>query len=348
MLALFQQGIPAIFFPALEARGWRIVTFPTDVTAASAVFATDEAAQAQAIFFRANFALNKPLLDLLQKLEIAALVSTGSDNLDRDELHRRGIRFVSGEGANAQAVFDYVIQALCFGEFDFARDSLGVVGAGRIGRRVLKFLQSVGTRTAFYDPLLADPGSLAAVLECDVVTFHTDLTRTGEHATAAMLDDEYFSPVKKKLRIIQASRGGIWNAEFYRNLKKHPHLEILAQDVYPDEPPPAQDLGLAKFSTPHTAGYSTHGRLGGIVKGIKAILPDFDASPYLPHSSAWFLDEETALFAREPQRFHALRDNYFWRSEFWEYSEKDRNLYLQRFPRLAAEIAQQLFNFPQK
>ncbi|MFZ5628997.1 MAG: NAD(P)-dependent oxidoreductase [Spirochaetota bacterium] len=336
MLVLFQEGIPDIFFPALRQKGITVQRLPTG--RAAAIAACREYAQAGAIFFRANFTLDAELLDLLPKAQLAALVSTGSDNVDVSAVAARGIRFVSGEGANAQAVCDYVLQALCFGGFDFARESIGIVGAGRVGSRLLRLFRAAGVCVEFFDPLLPEPGSLEAVLQCDVVTFHTFLSREGLFATAGMLDARYFAPVKKKLRLIQASRGGIWNPDFYRSLASHPYIEILAQDVYPEEPPRVSDLALARYSTPHTAGYSTLGRLGGIAKGIQALLPEFSAESLLPAGRAWFLDEEAQLFAGDPSAFNNLRDNYGWRKEFWQYNTEERAAWLKRFPQAPGAV----------
>lgn len=336
MLALFQEGIPDLFFPQLLRRGIRPERFPTDRSAALQYFEKHHAAEL--LFFRANFILDERALDRLPCLTLAVLVSTGTDSVDCTALEKRGIRLITGEGANAQAVCDYVLQALCFGGFNFNRDALGVVGKGRIGSLVMEHLTRADVRVAYYDPLLPEPGSLETVLDCDVVTFHTPLTRHGEHATEKMLGARYFTPVKKKLRLIQACRGGIWDTEFYRSLSSHPYLEILAQDVYPEEPPPPEYLQHAMFSTPHIAGYSTRGRLGGVLNGLRVLLPDLVFEEFFPKSRAWFLDEESAQFSRAVHAFNALRDQYYWRKEFHEYDATERRAWLKRFPDAPPEI----------
>lgn len=328
-LLLFQEGIPGTFLPFLEKSGDKIIRFPTAGMAAAAVFR--EHPGADAIFFRANFSLGVSALNLLPRLKLAALVSTGADNVDAAALSDRGIPFVSGAGANARAVFDYVIQALLFGGFRPNEESVGVVGAGRIGQMLLAFFRQADIRCAHFDPLVADPGSLGAVLECDFVTFHTPLTKGTTHATTAMLDQGYFAAAQKKLRIIQTCRGGIWQRDFYERLPL-PGIEILAQDVYPHEPPAAADLQRAAYSTPHIAGYSTLGRLGGIVNGIKALYPDFSATSFLPEGSAWFLDAEAAALAAAPAQFNLMRDQYPWRKEFHEYDAVEREQFRRRFP----------------
>lgn len=342
MLVLFQEGIPDLFFPALEKAGWRISRFATEPVPARDKFR--EHSDAEAVFFRANFALGQTELDLLPKLKLAALVSTGSDNLDYAALAGRGVKLVSGEGANSQAVCDYVMQALLFGGFDVQRHSVGVVGTGFVGSKVLRILKTASVRTAHYDPLMQDRGSLADVLTCDFITFHTPLTKTGLHSTAGMLNAAYFSPVTKKTRIIQTCRGGIWDKGFYEALATHQHLELLAQDVYPIEPPLTTDLGRAKFSTPHIAGYSTHGRLGGILKGIQALISGFSGGEAMPVGKAWFLDEESRAFAAQPGAFSKIRDNYGWRKEFSEYNAAEQAAFRAKFPDVTASFIDNLFD----
>jgi lactate dehydrogenase-like 2-hydroxyacid dehydrogenase len=332
VLILFQEGIPDIFFPQLERYGCRIERFPTRGEAARKNFEVQK--KAEAIFFRANFSLAKTELDLLPNLRVAALVSTGSDNIDATAVAARQIRLITGEGANAQAVFDYVVQALLFGGLNPAEQSVGIVGAGRVGQKVLSFLNRAGVRTAYYDPFLENRGSLAEALCCDFISFHVPLTRSGAHKTEAMLNADYFSAVKKRLRIIQTCRGEIWDKIFYRGLESSPLLEILAQDVYPVEPPSVTDLGRARFSTPHIAGYSTQGRLGGILKGIRALFPDFSAGEFLPAGKAWFLDAESLNFAENVAGFSQIRDGYFWRKEFGEYNAAEQDAFRNRFPQV--------------
>lgn len=343
MRVLFQEGIPNLFFQELESRGFIIERIATQREEALDIL--KKFPDAEAIFFRANFRIDEKILDTLPRLRLAALVSTGIDNVDISGLTRRKIRFVSGEGANAQAVFDYVVQALCAGRFDFERESLGVVGCGHIGQRLLAFFNSLGVKTEFFDPFREDKGSLQAVLQCDVVTFHTSLSRQGDFATENMLDAQYFSAVKKKLRVIQAARGPLWQREFYHSLHAHPSVQLLAQDVYPDEPPHEKDLSLALFSTPHIAGYSSRGRLGGIVKGIQTLLPDFVSVGLIPAGQAWFLEDEAECFKKNWNSFNALRDGYFWRKEFHEYNEEEKQNFSARYPHVPQRILDALFQF---
>lgn len=371
MLVLFQEGIPDIFIPELTRRGMRVQRFPTAAAAAEPVLR--QHSSAEAIFFRANFSFTSQTLSLLPKLTLAALVSTGTDNVDQAAIAARGVRLTTAEGANAHAVFDYVIQALLLGGFEPAKHSVGIVGAGRIGGRLLRFLNGTGVRTAFYDPFLNPSGSLADVLQCDFVTFHVPLTHGGAgavadsyqplaiadgmssapqplsqgnaHATAGMLNAKYFAGARHGLRIIQASRGGIWDRAFYDNLPKSAAVWLLAQDVYPNEPPAAHDLKVAAYSTPHIAGYSTRGRLGGIVKGIQALIPDFSAAGILPQGRAWLLENDSTHLSADVGHFSALRDGYPWRKEFHEWDDIECRPYRQRFASLPDAFFDALFSF---
>ncbi len=319
----------------------RVVRFPAAAPAAEAVLRQNGGADA--IFFRANFIFTAQVLALLPRLTLAALVSTGTDNVDQAAIAARGVRFTTAEGANAQAVFDYVIQALLLGGFEPGKHSVGVVGAGRIGSRLLRFFASVGVRTAFYDPFLKPMGALADVLQCDFVSFHVPLTHDSEHATAGMLTADYFAGAHHGLRIVQASRGGVWQRAFYERLSAGTAVSLLAQDVYPHEPPAAQDLKLAAYSTPHIAGYSTRGRLGGVVNGMRALIPDFSAA--MPRGSVWSLESDAERLLADAARFAALRDSYGWRKEFHEFGPAERGQYRQRFSHLPQAFFDALFSF---
>jgi erythronate-4-phosphate dehydrogenase len=343
VLILFQEGIPDIFLATLTAFGHKVQRFSTVAPIAHKIF--EDFHRAEVIFFRANFTLGETELGKLPSLRLACLVSTGTDNIDSAAVETRGITLTTGEGANAQAVFDYVMQALALANFDASGHSVGVVGAGRIGGRLVRFLRSVSTEVHFYDPFSADPGSLASVLACDFISFHTPLTHSGAHATHHMLDDSYFSSLNTKAQIIQTCRGGIWKPSFFSGIDGNAVVQILAQDVYPIEPPPVHDLARAKFSTPHIAGYSMRGRLGGILNGLKAINPEMALAVELPEAQAWFLADDAALFAESPQDFNRLRDGYGWRKEFHEYNARERQAFTARYPRLQKSMLEQLFEF---
>ncbi|MBV6494381.1 MAG: Erythronate-4-phosphate dehydrogenase [Turneriella sp.] len=343
MEILFQEGIPDIFFSALKEEGCSIVRFPTDKKSALKIFLEHD--KTYAIFFRANFTLDSEVLTYLPNLHLAALVSTGSDNIDIGALKKRDTKLVTGEGANAQAVFDYVMQALLFGGFNPQEHRVGVVGKGRIGSRVVDFLRQVNVDVLFYDPFLPASNALTDVLQCDFVTFHVPLTTVEKFATEKMLNKGYFTPVQKRIRIVQSCRGKIWDIGFYSRIHEHPFVELLAQDVYPIEPPYAKDLKQAKFSTPHIAGYSTLGRLGGIYRGISALFPGMDLQNYYPKSRTWNIKHESENLSKQVEKFNAIRDNYFWRKEFHEYNVDEQADFRVNFPRIEPRFFDTLFAY---
>ncbi|HRP70169.1 MAG TPA: hypothetical protein PLY93_11605, partial [Turneriella sp.] len=149
--------------------------------------------------------------------------------------------------------------------------------------------------------------------------------------------------VQKTIRIIQTCRGQIWSPDFYRSLASHPHIKIAAQDVYPDEPPLASDLLLSQFSTPHIAGYSTRGRLSGILRGVKALFDDIDGTKYFPQSHTWDFNRESENFQKQVNNFNTLRDTYPWRKEFHEYDAKERAELRVAFPQIKDNFFEHLF-----
>ena len=195
---------------------------------------------------------------------------------------------------------------------------LGFVGRGRVGSRLIDFFIQNQFMVSYYDPFLNEPGSLEAVVSADLVSFHVPLTRQGEHATFEMIDNNYFQG--KLPAIINSSRGKIWAPGTYESMAKSNRL--FCQDVYPVEPPIDTMVTSSEFATPHIAGYSTRGRLDGISKVVSRLFEGIILKPY-PESVAWWLEDESARFKRDPANFQSRRDTFPFRKQFSELSEDE-------------------------
>ena len=114
-------------------------------------------------------------------------------------LRQQGIGFCWAQGCNARSVVDYVFSVLAYlslrDDFDWRALSFGIVGCGQIGSRLARQLLALRIRIAVYDPFLdanhplsGHLTDLATVLQQDVVTFHTPLTRSGPWPTLHILD----------------------------------------------------------------------------------------------------------------------------------------------------------------
>ena len=139
---------------------------------------------------------------------------------------------------------------------------IGVIGAGTVGKRVLRMLKSYDVTTCCYDPFLSadkarELGTELVELDemfrtCDVVTLHAP----NLPSTAHMIRGRHFQSMKDGAVFINTARGRIVKEdEMIEELKKGRIFACL--DVTDPEPPepdsPLYDLENV-FITPHIAG----------------------------------------------------------------------------------------------
>ncbi|WP_252109853.1 MULTISPECIES: 4-phosphoerythronate dehydrogenase PdxB [unclassified Halomonas] len=199
----------------------------------------------------------------------------GVDHVDLDFLSERGIGFASAPGCNAEAVVDYVLISLLtlseHGGWSLFERTVGVVGAGNVGGRLVARLQALGVAVLVCDPPRAEREGRAYFVEldeliarCDVLCLHTPLVREGEHATHHLLNAERLAALKPHTVLINAGRGDCVDGQALdERLTARGDLEAVL-DVWESEP--GIDAGLLErgaLGTPHIAGHSLDGKLRG-------------------------------------------------------------------------------------
>ncbi|MCX7886676.1 MAG: 4-phosphoerythronate dehydrogenase [Verrucomicrobiae bacterium] len=218
---------------------------------------------ADCLLVRSVTAVNAALLEG-SRVRFVATATIGTDHVDTAYLAGRGIGFASAAGSNANSVAEYVVAALLElahrKNFRLRDKTLGVVGVGNVGSKVVRYAEALGMRVLQNDPPrqrsegLNHFVSLERVLtEADIVTLHVPLTRTGTDATYHL-----FEP--RRGIIINTARGAVLDN---RALLQAP-LEGLVLDVWENEPDLLPGL-LQKtdIGTPHIAGYSFDGKVNG-------------------------------------------------------------------------------------
>lgn len=215
------------------------------------------------------------------KVRFVGTCTIGTDHLDLDYFEQAGIRWSSAPGCNARGVVDYVLGSLLtLGELDgvdLAKRTYGVVGAGEVGRRLVEVLRGLGWSVLVCDPPRqaregGDYVGLERILaECDVISLHTPLTRSGEHATWHLLDRERLARLRPGAWLINASRGPVVDNSALRELLLARDDVQAVLDVWEGEP--QVDLALADLcvlATPHIAGYSLDGKQRGTAQIYQA------------------------------------------------------------------------------
>ena len=271
----------------------------------------DKAMNADALIVRTRTRCNAELLEGT-RVKMIATATIGIDHIDTDYCDTHGILWTNAPGCNAESVAQWVGSALAVWANEhncsLVGKTIGIVGYGHVGKRVERLAHKLGMNVLLNDPPLAlehpdkyvDLHTIAR--ECDVITFHTPLTREGEFATYNLADEEFFEIIKKRSKsltenisshtetteltegvllrsplIINAARGGIINENaLLSHLSQlstfNFQLSNIAIDCWDGEPETNAELrAKALIATPHIAGYSADGKLNASQQVVQAV-----------------------------------------------------------------------------
>lgn len=236
--------------------------------------------QADVLLVRSVTNVNRALLEG-SKVRFVGTCTIGTDHLDLDYFNEAGICWSSAPGCNARGVVDYVLGSLMtLAEIegaDLTQRTYGVVGAGEVGGRLIKVLKGLGWNVKVCDPprQAAEGGeyvSLEQIIEqCDVISLHTPLTRSGDSATWHLFDQQRLQQLKQGAWLINAARGPVVdNAALREVLLEREDLQAVL-DVWEKEPEVDPALAeLCVLATPHIAGYSLDGKQRGTAQIYQA------------------------------------------------------------------------------
>ncbi|MHC4995501.1 MAG: NAD(P)-dependent oxidoreductase [Planctomycetota bacterium] len=231
-----------------------------------------ELADAEGLVVRTYTQVNDALLDKAPNLKVVGRAGVGLDNIDLPACEKRGVRVVYTPDANTQAVVEYV-WALIFDAIrprrymtEYAAPpvfhgyrkqnvgrqvdqmTLGVLGMGRIGRRVAQVARAFGVRVIYNDVLsyrdlhlpeedtsqFVDTATLFA--ESDILTVHID----GRPSNQNFIDATKLTQMNPGMLLINTSRGFVIDppalADWAAQVKDTGGRAVL--DVHAPEPPP--------------------------------------------------------------------------------------------------------------
>lgn len=149
------------------------------------------------------------------------------------------------------------------GSHNVAHKTMGIVGLGRIGKRVAHLAHAFGCTVLYTDIVDIDPAleeryelqrvTLDELLaQSDIVTMHTPLT----DLTQKMIGTEQLAAMKPGAFFINASRGPVCDLDAVHLAVESGHLGGAGIDVF-DPEPPSPDHSILQLSnvicTPHIA-----------------------------------------------------------------------------------------------
>ena len=307
------KGIPfldGVFPPEVEV----LYLSPEDITPAFV-------RQADALFVRTRTRINKELLDG-SRVRFVATATIGFDHIDQTYCRQAGVAWVSCPGCNAQAVCDYVEEAISFLKPNTTNLTLGVVGYGHVGKLVAQMAQNKGYKVLLSDPPLGIGMSLAELApQCDVLTFHTPLTHDGEYPTYHLCNADILRLCKPNALIINAARGGVIDEHALISQLLTVNCQLsTAIDCWEGEPQLNQELlQLVDLASFHIAGYSIEGKMRASEMCLRAFC-DFFSLPILSinkkvvplhgDSASGWLERISNVLKAQPEHFEQLRKSY--------------------------------------
>jgi phosphoglycerate dehydrogenase-like enzyme len=269
---------------------------------------TEVADRIEGLVVRTYTTVDESLLRCLPNLKVVGRGGVGLDNIDVEACRARGVTVVSTPDANTQAVVEFVLCCLCDAlrprapleralskeEWHEARDeelvglwqmnelTLGILGLGRIGRRVAEVARAIGFEVLFHDIRGipdeerngAEPVDLDTLFRnCDIITVHVDGRASNRH----LVSEELLGRLKPDAILINTSRGFVIDHQALAVwLRGHP-AAIALLDVHEPEPVPPTNplLGLDNaFLTPHLASRTLTAmeNMSWVVRDVVAVL----------------------------------------------------------------------------
>ena len=227
-----------------------------------------------------------------KRLRLLQLLSAGYDKIDLRLTDELGIPVATNGGANAWAVAEHTVTLLLalykrlihcdrsvregrwrqavtgFDTFEVAGKTVGLVGAGNIGRKVARRLAAFESRIIYYDVVAApdiekDLGARRVSLEellreADIISLHLPLLRE----TRGLIGRQALEMMKPTAVLLNASRGEIVDEEALIEALKDKRIAGAGLDVFHKEPI-SPDNPLLRLEnvvlSPHTAGHAYEG-----------------------------------------------------------------------------------------
>lgn len=239
-----------------------------------------DVAHADALIVRSATRVDAELIDAGTRLRVIARAGVGVDNIDLAAARRRRIVVMNAPAATTTSVAELALAGLLnlarhvpaadramkmgawekkvFAGTELAGKTLGIVGFGRIGRRVGDLATAVGMQVLAFDPVVLATGSEVRLVtldalcaEADYLTLHAPVTAT----TRRMFDQARLARCKPGVRLVNTARGELIDEAALVAALDSGQVGGAALDVFSAEPP--IDWTLARHprvvATPHLA-----------------------------------------------------------------------------------------------
>jgi D-3-phosphoglycerate dehydrogenase len=237
---------------------------------------------ADALVVRGGTQVTEEVFAAARQLKVVGRAGVGTENIDQEAANRKGVVVMHTPFGSTTTTAEHTIAMLMalarqipaacqstkagrweaerFLGIEIAGKTLGVIGAGKIGRLVVERARALKMNAVVYDPNLAgetirllgaEQVELDELLErSDFISLHTPLNTE----TTNILNTDTLSRVKPGCHIINCATGGLIDEEALAAALADGRVAGAALDVFYKEPPPPDHPLLAfdqVICTPH-------------------------------------------------------------------------------------------------
>ncbi len=287
-------------------------------------FKKNEAAlkSCQALLIRSRTEVNLELLEAAPNLKVVISATSGFDHIDLKACKKKSIQVAHTPEANADSTAELTLalmlnlsrhihhssKAISTGHWREASTRghqlkgrcLGIVGFGRVGKKVAKLAQAFGMKVIAADPYLTPEDMIKEdvealsfselLLAADIVSFHVPLTTETKH----MINHQTIRHMNSEALLINVSRGEVLSETDLTAALDEGILSGLALDVFEKEPLPRSSR-LRSYPqilmTPHIGAYTEEAFSRSSFEAVENLLHFLKSGSVLtplPEHQAWF------------------------------------------------------------
>ena len=236
--------------------------------------------------------IDKDVLNKAKKLKVISKWGMGIDSIDKKTAKKCGIKVKNCKGVFIESTSNYVIAMILnitrfvnlsnnailnhnwkkFSGFEIKNKTIGIVGAGKIGKSIIKKISSFGMKIIINDIKKINSNFLKKykIKQChlnyllnnsDIITLNTDLNETSRN----LFDYDKFLKMKKKPIFINCSRGGlVVQKDLFKALDKK-IISAVGIDVFELEPP-SKKINFAKYKTSIFSCHNAYNTMSAVKK----------------------------------------------------------------------------------
>lgn len=259
--------------------------------------------QYDALVVRSGTKVTPKIIEAGKNLKIIGRAGVGVDNVDLPTATKNGVIVVNSPEGNTVAAAEHTWAMLLamarqipqaysklkagnwdrksFKGIEVLNKTLGVIGLGKIGRRVASYALGMGMKVIAFDPFVTEEYAKSLgielkkleniIKESDFITFHIPKTKE----TANMINKDTIAKMKKGVRLVNVARGGIINEQDLYEALKSGKVTAAALDVFEKEPLPADSPLLTLDNivvTPHLGASTVEAQVNVAVDVVEQII----------------------------------------------------------------------------